>query len=167
MLVATRPELVSRFATAWRTMGFSGPILIPSECKGLPTSDPAIRTGAFAELVGMADLFIFEFGLATQNPEESVRTGRPEGPSDTRNLKMVARLFASAASTEMETRPNGRRLPRRFIGINVIYNKFWPLFTDHIAANINPFCSQVLAGVPRQDKSLKGKVLRFRGRNGF
>jgi hypothetical protein len=167
MLVATRPELVSRFATAWRAMGFTGPILIPNECKGLPTSDPAIRTGAFSELVGMADLFIFEFGLATQNPEEVVRAGRPEGPSDTRNLKTVARLFASAASTERETRQNGRRLPRRFIGINVIYNKFWPLFTDHIAANINPFCSQVLAGVPRQDKSLKGKVLRFRGRNGL
>ncbi len=78
---------------------------------------------------------------------------------------MVARLFALAASTESESRPRGRQLPRRFIGINVIYNKFWPLFTDHIAANINPFCSQVLAGTPRQDGSLKGKVLRFRGRN--
>lgn len=79
----------------------------------------------------------------------------------------MARLFALAASTEAETRPRGRRLPRRFIGINVIYNKYWPLFTDHIAANINPFCSQVLAGVPRQDPSLKGRVLRFRGRNGL
>lgn len=114
----------------------------------------------------MADLFIFEFGLATQTPGEAVRLGRSASQSDTKSLNTVVRLFALAASTESETRPKGRRLPRRFIGVNVIYNKFWPLFTDHIAANINPFCSQVLAGLPRQDASLKGKVLRFRGRIG-
>ena len=167
MLVASRSELVSRFAAAWVAMGFTGPILVPTECKGLPKNLPVIKTGPFSELVGMADLFIFEFGLATQNSDEVVRIGRPESPSDAKTLKSVARLFSLAASTESDTRPAGRRLPRRFIGVNVIYNKFWPLFTDHIAANINPFCSQVLAGVPRQDKSLKGKVLRFRGRNGI
>jgi hypothetical protein len=47
----------------------------------------------------------------------------------------------------------------------VIYNKFWTTFTDYVGANINPFCSQVLAGLPREDESLKGKVLRFRGRH--
>ena len=58
-------------------------------------------------------------------------------------------------------------MPRRFIGVNVIYNKFWPLFTDYVGANINPFCSQVLAGLPRQETSLKGKILKFRGRYGL
>ncbi len=164
MLVATRAEFVSRFAVAWQAMGFAGPILVPTECQGLDTSHPSIKTGAFSELVRMADLFVFEFGLATQNPDEAVRTGRPESPQDKKSLKVVAKLFAAAASEEAETRPNGRRLPRRFIGVNVIYNKFWPLFTDYIGANINPFCSQVLAGVPRQESSLKGKILKFRGR---
>ena len=56
-------------------------------------------------------------------------------------------------------------VPRRFIGVNVIYNKFWTVFTDYVGANINPFCSQVLAGLPREDDSMKGKVLRFRGRH--
>jgi hypothetical protein len=77
---------------------------------------------------------------------------------------VVKNLFRQAASTEAETRPPGRRTPRRFVGVNVIYNKFWPLFTDYVGANINPFCSQVLAGLPRNDPSLRGKVLRFRGR---
>lgn len=166
MLVATRAEFVSRFAVAWRAMGFTGPILVPTECQRLDTSHPSIKTGAFSELVRMADLFIFEFGLATQNPDEAVRIGRPESPMDKKSLKAVAKLFAAAASEEAETRPNGRRLPRRFIGVNVIYNKFWPLFTDYIGANINPFCSQVLAGIPRQESSLKGKILKFRGRYG-
>jgi hypothetical protein len=83
---------------------------------------------------------------------------------DTKRLKVVAKLFKQAASMEAETRPPGRRTPRRFVGVNVIYNKFWPLFTDYVGANINPFCSQVLAGLPRVDPSLRGKVLRFRGR---
>ena len=164
MLVATRAEFVSRFAVAWQAMGFTGPILVPTECQRLDTSHPSIKTGAFSDLVRMADLFVFEFGLATQNPDEAVRIGRPEGPLDKKSLKAVAKLFAAAASEEAETRPKGRRLPRRFIGVNVIYNKFWPLFTDYIGANINPFCSQVLAGIPRQESSLKGKILKFRGR---
>ena len=166
MLVATRAEFVSRFAVAWQAMGFTGPILVPTECQRLDTNHPSIKTGAFSELVRMADLFIFEFGLATQNSDEAVRIGRPESPLDKKSLKTVAKLFAAAASEEAETRPNGRRLPRRFIGVNVIYNKFWPLFTDYIGANINPFCSQVLAGIPRQESSLKGKILKFRGRYG-
>ncbi|MDP1837947.1 MAG: hypothetical protein Q8N31_10250 [Reyranella sp.] len=166
MLVASRAELVSSFTKAWSAMGFTGSVLIPSECKGLPEAHPSIKTGAFSDLVGMADLFIFEFGLASQTQRETVRLGRSASPSDTKSLNTVARLFALAASIEPETRPKGRRLPRRFIGVNVIYNKFWPLFTDHIVANINPFCSQVLAGIPRRDASLKGKVLRFRGRIG-
>ena len=78
---------------------------------------------------------------------------------------MVERLFRRAASSEASTRPKGRQTPRRFIGVNVIYNRYWPIFTDYVGANINPFCSQVLAGVPREDQSMKGKVLRFRGRH--
>ena len=73
--------------------------------------------------------------------------------------------MAQRERAEAETRPPARRVPRRFIGVNVIYNKFWTTFTDYVGANINPFCSQVLAGLPREDESLKGKVLRFRGRH--
>ena len=86
-------------------------------------------------------------------------------PLDRKRLKVVEKLFKRAAAAEAETRPPARRVPRRFIGVNVIYNKFWTTFTDYVGANINPFCSQVLAGLPREDESLKGKVLRFRGRH--
>ncbi len=165
MVVAGRPEFASRFSQAWRAMGFSGPVLIPDECEISSKDIASVKRGSFAELLGQADLFVFEFGLVTQSPEELVRTGRKAGPRDRQRLKVVARLFAEAASREAETRPSGRRLPRRFIGVNVIYNRFWPLFTDYVGANINPFCSQVLAGIPRQDSSLKGTILRFRGRH--
>lgn len=165
MLVAARAEFVELFAKAWVAMGFTGPVLVPTECQGDRFEQAGVKTGAFADLVKETDLFIFEFGLATQTLGEAVRVGRPSGSRDKQVLKVIARLFALAASTEAETRPAARRLPRRFIGVNVIYNRFWPLFTDHVGANINPFCSQVLAGLPRQDSSVKGKLLRFRGRH--
>ncbi len=164
MLVAARAEFVSRFAVAWQAMGFTGKILIPTECEGLPTDLEGVERGAFDILLPRSDMFVFEFGLATQQPIEPIRTGRLCGPVDSLRLKVISRLFRQAASLESETRPPDRRTPRRFVGVNVIYNKFWPLFTDYVGANINPFCSQVLAGLPRIDPSLRGKVLRFRGR---
>jgi hypothetical protein len=164
MIGAARAEFVSRFAKAWQAMGFIGPLLVPDEFEGLPTDLAGVKRGPFKELVSQAHLFIFEFGLATQHLNEPVRRGRVVGPVDKERLKTVARLFKLAASTESETRPTGRQLPRRFIGVNVIYNKYWPIFTDYVGANINPFCSQVLAGIPRVAPPVHGKVLWFRGR---
>jgi hypothetical protein len=164
MLVAARAEFVERFAIAWKAMGFEADILVPDECVSVPKL-PGVTRGKFADLLPKTDMFVFEFGLATQRAAEGVRTGRMCGPEDEKRLKVIANLFRKAVSTEEETRPAKRRLPRRFVGVNVIYNRFWPLFTDYIGANINPFCSQVLAGLPRVDPSLRGKVLRFRGRH--
>jgi len=164
MLVAARAEFVSRFATAWQAMGFTGKIFVPTECEGLPTDLEGVERDTFEALLPKTDMFVFEFGLATQRTDEPVRAGRHAGPVDNKRLKVISRLFRQAAASEAESRPPNRRTPRRFVGVNVIYNKFWPLFTDYVGANINPFCSQVLAGLPRIDPSLRGKVLRFRGR---
>jgi hypothetical protein len=165
MIVASRSDFVSGFTEAWKGMGFTGPLLVPSECEGLPTDLEGVERAPFAEQLAKADMFIFEFGLATQTVSEPVRAGRAMAPVDKKRLKVVERLFKRAVATEAETRPPARRVARRFIGVNVIYNKFWTVFTDYVGANINPFCSQVLAGLPREDESLKGKVLRFRGRH--
>lgn len=161
MVVGARGDFVSRFATAWQGMGFTGPILIPNECEGLPTDHPAVTTGPFADLLPRTELFLFEFGLATQKFEEPPRTGREMAPLDKKRLKAIEKMFKRAATTEPETRPVGRRTPRRFIGVNVIYNKYWPVFTDYVGANINPFCSQVLAGSPLPRESKTAKILKF------
>ncbi len=166
MVVGSRAEFVSRFATAWRGMGLTGPVLVPQECR-LDLDHPAIETGRFADLLRRTDLFLFEFGLASQKDGDPVRTGREASPADRKQLKIVERLFRQAASTESATRPAGRRTPRRFIGVNVIYNKYWPIFTDYVGANINPFCSQVLAGFALEvPVTMKEKILKFRKRAG-
>jgi hypothetical protein len=164
MFVGARADFLRRFATAWRGMGFTGPILVPQECTGLPIDGKGVESGPFAELLGRTEMFIFEFGLATQRDDEPVRTGRKITADDDACLKIVESLFRQAAAREAETRPREQGLPRRFIGVNVIYNCYWPLFTDHIGANITPFCSQVLAGDPRAVTSKKGSFLRLRRR---
>ncbi len=165
MVVAARAEFVERFVRSWKAMGFTGPVLVPEECEGLPAASDGLVRGTVDDLVAKADMFVFEFGLATQRSNEPIRTGRPSTKIDRERLKVVSRIFRQIASTEADTRPPNRRTPRRFVGVNVIYNKFWPMFTNYVGANINPFCAQVLAGLPRNDASLRGKVLRFRGRH--
>lgn len=163
MVVASRPDFLSRFAGAWRGMGFSGSVLVPDE-SAMTVDDPAIEKGKFAEQLRKTGLFVFEFGLISQKLDDAVRTGREIGSADKRQLRLVEKLFREAASTEGETRPAGRRTPRRFIGVNVIYNKYWPVFTDYVGANINPFCSQVLAGLPLPPESKTDKIFKFRKR---
>jgi len=164
MVIATRAEFLARFSTAWRSMGFTGPILVPRECAGLPTDLPGVQTGPFHDLLRRAEMFIFEFGVASQRCDEPVRIRRRVTPLDKERLEVVERLFRQTGCLEAETRPEGQRLPRRVIGVNVIYNCYWRLFTEYIGANLNPFCSQVLAGNPRPATSMKGKILRLRDR---
>ena len=114
------------------------------------------------------DLFLFEFGLATP---EGRRPGpdRPRGLADRPQAAQDRRAAVPPGRLDRGRRrvPRGRRTPRRFIGVNVIYNKYWPIFTDYVGANINPFCSQVLAGIPLAEPvTMKEKILKFRKRAG-
>src|SRR5262249_11277882 len=65
-IVAARPEFISHFARAWRAMDFSSPILVPEECNGLPANPPGVETVPFTDALARADIFVFEFGLASQ-----------------------------------------------------------------------------------------------------
>ncbi len=165
MLVATRPDFVSSFAKAWKGMGFTGPLLIPQECEGLPPDLPGVERAPFAEQLSSAELFIFEFGLATQTATEPVRAGRQMGPIDKKRLKVAERLFKRAAATEAETRPEEERVPRRFIGVNVIYNKFWHTFTELRRRQHQSLLQPGPGRSAARGRIAQGKVLKFRGRH--
>lgn len=167
LVVATRPDFATYFANAWRAMGFTGTVLMPAECGNLPTCLPGVEVAPFADVLRRADLFVFEFGFASQGIDDPVRVGRQPSEGDKASLGMVERLFRHAASVESQTRPPNRRTPRRFVGVNVVYNRGWRLFNDYIAATITPFCGQVAAGHPRADKTIGGFVRRFRGEHLF
>jgi hypothetical protein len=163
-VVGARSEFLVGFAKAWQGMGFSRPISVPRECSSLRMELPEVERQPFRDLLGRTDIFIFEFGLVSQGIDESVRSGRRATQYDKKCLNTVERLFRYAVAIEPLTRPTLRPQQRRFIGVNVIYNDYWPVFTDHISPNISPFCGQVLAGYPRDDKSLAGMLRRLRGR---
>ena len=87
-------------------MGFTGPVLVPQEV-GLAVDDPAIEGGRFGDLLKRADLFLFEFGLATQKIDDPVRVGREESPADRRQLKIVERLFRQRRLDRGRNPPQG------------------------------------------------------------
>ena len=102
-----------------------------------------------AEAVRRADLFIFEFGFASQGIYDPIRTGRQATVGDAKCLDVVMRLLRRATSMEKRTRPVHKRSPRRFVGVNVINNIVWESFSDYVAINYTPFSCQVAAGLPR------------------
>ena len=111
MLAATRPAFVESFATAWRGMGFTGPILVPQECEGLPAGLPGVTSGPFGDLVKKTDLFVFEFGLASQKVDDPTRVGReaPRKASPRRcSPTPQSGRSASARATRSGSRPGCR-----------------------------------------------------------
>ena len=74
-VVGARSAFLVLFAKAWKAMGFSSRILVPNECRSLQSEFAEGRL-PFVELVNRADLFVFEFGLASQAIDEPVRSGR-------------------------------------------------------------------------------------------
>ena len=150
LVVACRPDFVSYFGKSWQAMGFTGQMLIPAETRDLAAGITNAEVIPFIEAIRRADLMIFEFGYFSQKIDDPVRAGRQPNEEDRARLKVVEMMFRRAAMLEVQSRPLERRLPRRFIGVNVIYNKAWPLFTEYVSANINPFGGQVLAGHPRK-----------------
>jgi hypothetical protein len=142
LVVAARPDFLRGFAEAWRGMGFSGRLVVPTEC-----------TWIADDIEGV-----------TRQDFEPVRVGRTLTVKDNSVLKQIRKIFQNAANREAETRPKRRRLPRRFIGVNVIYNRNWRLFTDYISANINPFCAQVLAGPVRPESKIGRALINLRAR---
>ena len=106
MLVGARAEFLTRFLKAWRNMGFNGPILLPTECAGLPVDLPGVEYGGFDQLLRRVDIFLFEFGLATQSSDEAIRIGRGTTPLDWERLQVIEKLFRRASASEAETRPD-------------------------------------------------------------
>jgi hypothetical protein len=68
-----------------------------------------------------------------------------------------SRSCSSERRTGSSRCPTDRRSPRHFVGVNVIRNKHWTIFTNFIFGNINSFSSQILKGSPlsRESKAFK------------
>jgi hypothetical protein len=166
-VIGTRGDFLTLFARAWIGMGFRGKLFVPAEFADMPADLPGVEILPYDVLIHRVHAFIFEFGVASQGIDDPVRTGRRASGEDRRRLRIVERYFRHAASVEAKTRPKDRRMQRRFIGVNVIYNEYWRLFTGHVTGTIGPFCSQVLAGYVRRDRSVSGILRWMRGRCGI
>ena len=126
MLAATRADFVTGLPRPGRAWASPARSSFREECEGLPADLAGVESGAVrrAALDGRHVHLRVRPGHPDRRPSRCARAAR-SAPTDKKRLKVVERLFKRAAATEAETRPAGRRVARRFIGVNVIYNKFW------------------------------------------
>lgn len=141
---ASRPDLLALFATAWRALGASGPILVAEGATWLGPSLPEGAEWASATTIAeRAELLVFDFALP-----EGCDGVLPEGettlppPLGFVAAGLRAMVRAETARTEM-----GRMgPPRRFIAVNAIHNRFEGLVRNHIGAARAPLATRIRQG---------------------
>jgi hypothetical protein len=166
MVVGCRADFVQRFATAWRGMGFTGPVLVPQEC-GLTAATRGSRAAA-SPISSSAPISSCS-SSALRPSRSTIRCGS----AARRRRPTAASSRSSSACSAAPPLPKRRRAPRAArrraaSSVSTLSSTVLAVFTDYVGANINPFCSQVLAGIPLAEPvTMKEKViLKFKKRAG-
>lgn len=137
----SRRDLLDMFCITWRTLGYSEPILLDEQAdlgKKLPAT---VKRASRQHISEAAEVFVFDFGL----PKETESKPMAEtGPASA--LAAVVSGFRAMARAEHRRLANGGALPRRFITINAIHNRFEPLVRETIAAAQAPIATRMRQG---------------------
>ena len=144
-----RCELLAAFAEASRRMGFTGPILVAAGAAWLGDL-PAGCAWTDAELLQeSADVYVFDCASSAD----------PSTANDTLQTSesFVAGGLLRAVRAERARLMDRDALPRRFIAVNAIHNRFEGLMTGRIGAARSPMASRirqgfVMAGDTRAEK---------------
>jgi len=136
-----RRELLDLFCITWQTLGYSEPILLDEKAdlgKKLPTIVKRANRRHISEAV---DVFVFDFG----SPEETAP--KPQVSADLApGLAVVVSGFRAMIRAERRRLASGSPLPRRFITINAIHNRFEQLVREAIAAAQAPIATRMRQG---------------------
>jgi hypothetical protein len=136
----SRCDLLTGFAEASRWMGFTEPVLVAAGATWLGETLPpgCVRTAA-RELERRADVFVFDCGLLSSDP------AAPADDVHQASL-FLARGFRRAVRAEEARLAEPDALPRRFIGVNAIHNRFESLIATHIGTARSPMASRIRQG---------------------
>ena len=136
-----RRELLDLFCITWRTLGYSEPILLDEQAvvgKKLPAIVKRVDRRHISEA---AEVFVFDFG----SPEETA--SEPQAAADLApGLATVVSGFHAMTRAERRRLASGSGLPRRFITINAIHNRFEQLVREAIAAAQAPIATRMRQG---------------------
>ena len=150
----SRYDLLAGFTEASRRMGFTEPVLVTAGATWLGEFlPPGCVWTAAGELELRADVFVFDCGLLSSDPTDA---------ADQAHLVslFLARGFRRAVRAEKARLAQPDAMPRRFIGVNAIHNRFESLITTHIGIARSPMASRIRQGfVTVRDKQAKRQDL--------
>ncbi|KAB0269713.1 hypothetical protein [Microvirga brassicacearum] len=137
-----RGRMFELFVEAWAGLGFTSPILIAGELATLGNleGEAHVNLLTLEEVEATADAFIFDF--AREN-------GEPLIPVPHEHDWLLARAMLSCFHRLVdaeEERQRQKEMPRRFIGINAIHNRFERAFSSHINVARTPFSVRIRHG---------------------
>lgn len=135
----TRRDLLSAFAASWRTSGFEQPILVADGASWLAPDLPECCVWATEQEIGLhADLLLYDWGLPI--------AGDADEESEPAANQFVSRSFNRMLEVERSRLSQPGTMPRRFIGVNAVFNRYENLFCNHIGAARAPIATRIRQG---------------------
>lgn len=135
----SKRSLIERFAEAWKALGFTRGIMIPSSATWLGSEISGCTWTNDETLIATADVFVFDFGR-----RDDVAPEQWHFPQDIA-VDGTLRSLRKAVLAERRLLENGSE-PRRFVGINAVCNDVEAIFHNLIAAARTPIATRIRQG---------------------
>jgi hypothetical protein len=133
---ASTSDLLHRFVTIWRRLGYEQPVLCAMESWTLEPPPEGCVLVPTATIEADADVFVFDFG----------RPLLDEGEAAAEGVRPVATGFRDMVDAERVrlTRRSAQR--RRFIAVNAVHNRFESLVARHVGVAHAPISTRLRQG---------------------
>jgi hypothetical protein len=148
----SRADTLALFAQAWRALGFTAPILAPTDAPWLGATLPeAVARATDDDILAQSHLFVLDGGLP---PGRDPTIAPPQTPE----LRHVSRALAAVAAAERrlmaqrndpatrDALPPHHQTPRRVIGVNGFLNTWELQFAAVIGAAKSPGSTRIRQG---------------------
>jgi hypothetical protein len=152
-------ELLKMFAAARQAIGYAGEILLDSEANRLGViRAPFVTSVARSEIVRRADIFVFDFWSPADEHTTTEVKAASRHPTPLMDFCHIIYGFRAAVAEERIRQTTPDAVPRRFILINTIHNRFEILANTYIEAARTPFSTRIRQGFLLRDAETITKV---------
>src|SRR5499427_451798 len=155
----SNPELLKMFVVAQRAIGYAGEILIDSKAMGLGVVRVPFTTSTErSEIVRQVDVFVFDFWSPANEHVQTAFRAMRHPDATLMDFRHVISGFRAAVAEERIRQTTPDAMPRRFILINAIHNRFEILANTYIEAARTPFSTRIRQGFLLREAESTAKV---------
>jgi hypothetical protein len=151
-------ELLKMFAAAQRAIGYAGDILVDSGATLGLVRAPFVIFMERAEVVRKADIFVFDFWSPADDQAPTAFKAMRHAAAPLMDFRHIISGFRAAVAEERMRQTTPDAVPRRFILINAIHNRFEILANTYIEAARTPFSTRIRQGFLLRDAESLAKV---------